>query len=93
MVLRLLIKHGQSTHQIEAPEDAAVVQVMEDIEKVTGVPTRHQKLICQGRVVDPTSTLKALKLKTGAKLMLMTSGSQTQVLLQDKDLHACPCIL
>ncbi len=80
MTLTLSIKYGKSTHQIEFAEDAGVLAVMQDVEKLTGVPVRHQKLISQGKVLDAASTLKASKVKGGSKLMLMASGSQTQVL-------------
>lgn len=79
MVLTLSVKHGQSTYQLKKTEDAGVSTLMQDIEELTGVPVRHQKLICQGKVLDTAATLKALKVKNGSKLMLMTSGSQTQV--------------
>jgi hypothetical protein len=79
MVLTLYVKHGPSTHQLTETEDAGVSKLMQDIEELTGVPARHQKLICQGKVLDTAATLKALKVKNGSKLMLMTSGSQTQV--------------
>ncbi|DBB00038.1 TPA: hypothetical protein ACH3X1_013897 [Trebouxia sp. C0004] len=78
MVLTLSFKHGQSTYQLTEIEDAGVSMLMQDIEELTGVPVRHQKLICQGKVLDPAATLKALKVKNGSKLMLMTSRSQTQ---------------
>ena len=79
MVLTLSVKHGQSTYQLTETEDAGVSVLMQHIEELTGVPVRCQKLICQGRVLDTAATLKALKVKNGSKLMLMTSGSQTQV--------------
>ena len=79
MVLTLSVKHGQSTYQLTETEDAGVSVLMQHIEELTGVPVRCQKLICQGKVLDTAATLKALKVKNGSKLMLMTSGSQTQV--------------
>ena len=79
MVLTLSVKHGQSTYQLTETEDAGVSMLMQKIEELTGVPVRHQKLICHGKVLDTAATLKALKVKNGSKLMLMTSGSQTQV--------------
>ncbi|KAL0038769.1 hypothetical protein WJX79_007174 [Trebouxia sp. C0005] len=78
MVLMLSVKHGQSTYQLTKSEDAGLSVLMQDIEELTGVPVRYQKLICQGKVLDTAATLKALKVKNGSKLMLMTSGSQTQ---------------
>ena len=79
MVLTLSVKHGQATYQLTETEDAGVSMLMQKIEELTGVPVRQQKLICQGKVLDAAATLKALKVKSGSKLMLMTSGSQTQV--------------
>jgi len=58
MVLTLYVKHGPSTHQLTETEDAGVSKLMQDIEELTGVPARHQKLICQGKVLDTAATLK-----------------------------------
>ena len=79
MVLTLSVKHGQSIYQVTETEDAGVSMLMQHIEELTGVPVRCQKLICQGKVLDTAATLKALKVKNGSKLMLISSGSQTQV--------------
>lgn len=79
MVLTLSVKHDQSIYQLTETEDAGVSMLMQHIEELTGVPVRCQKLICQGKVLDTAATLKALKVKNRSKLMLMSSGSQTQV--------------
>lgn len=79
MTLTLQVKHGKSTHQVSVEQDAKVLEVMQLIEQVTEVPIRQQKLICQGKVLDSSSTVKGSNLKTGSRLMLMTAGGQTQV--------------
>ncbi|KAL3143090.1 hypothetical protein ABBQ38_003364 [Trebouxia sp. C0009 RCD-2024] len=78
MTLTLQVKHGKSTHQVSVEQDAKVLEVMQLIEQVTEVPIRQQKLICQGKVLDSSSTVKGSNLKTGSRLMLMTAGGQTQ---------------
>lgn len=77
--VKLYVKHGKSTHDITADSSTLVSDVMQQIQQVTGVLTRDQKLVCQGKVLLPNSTLEALKVKTGSKLMLLAGGSQTQV--------------
>lgn len=80
VMLTLLVKHGKSTHQVVLDEDDTVSTLMHSVEVLSGVPIRHQKLICHGKVLNAPDTLKASKVKAGSKLLLMTSGSQTQVL-------------
>ena len=80
VMLTLLVKHGKSIHHVVLDEDDTVSTLMHSVEVLSGVPIRHQKLICHGKVLNAPDTLKASKVKAGSKLLLMTSGSQTQVL-------------
>lgn len=78
VMLTLLVKHGKSIHHVVLDEDDTVSTLMHSVEVLSGVPIRHQKLICHGKVLNAPDTLKASKVKAGSKLLLMTSGSQTQ---------------
>lgn len=77
--LKLTVKHGKSTYEVMVDDSDLVSGVLQRIEHLTGIPTREQKLVCQGKVLPPTSSLQASKVKSGAKLMLLAGGSQTQV--------------
>ena len=79
MMLTLHVKQGKCVHQVTVKQDAKMSEVMQTIEQVTEVPVRQRKLICQGKVLDSNSTVEALNLKQGSKLMLVTAGGQTQV--------------
>ena len=79
MALSLHVKHGKSTHNETVEQDAKVLELMQLIEQITEVPIRQQKLICQGKVLDSSSTVGGSHLKNGSRLMLMTAGGQTQV--------------
>ena len=76
----LQLKHGTSTYTVPVEDNARLSEAMQTIEQLTNVPFTQQKLICRGKVLDPRCTVKASKLKDGSKVMLMTSGGQTQVL-------------
>lgn len=76
----LQLKHGTFNYPVPLEDDAKLSEAMQTIEKLTNVPVSQQKLICQGKILNPRCTVKASKLKDGSKVMLMTSGGQTQVL-------------
>ena len=78
-MLTLHVKHGKSSHPVTVKQDTRMSEVMQIVEQLTEVPTRQQKLICQGKVLDSNSTIESLNLRQGSKLMLMTAGGQTQV--------------
>lgn len=77
--VKLSIKHGKSTHEVTADSSTFVSDIMQQIEQMTGVLARDQKLVCQGKVLNPKSSIEESKLKSGSKLMLLAGGSQTQV--------------
>ena len=81
MPFSVSVKHGKSVCQLTVDEDTKIVTLMGDVEKLISVPVQQQKLIFQGKVLDPSSSVKNAKLKDGSKLMLMASGGQTQVLV------------
>ena len=87
--LKLTVKHGKSTYEVTVDDSDLVSGVMQRIEQLTGVPMREQKLVCQGKVLPPTSSLQASKVKSGAKLMLLAGGSQTQVAGVVPAIHLC----
>ncbi|KAK9807010.1 hypothetical protein WJX72_010701 [[Myrmecia] bisecta] len=77
--MKLVVKHGKETCELDCGAEAKVEDVMAQLETLTGVITRKQKLIFQGKVLLPSQTLEAAKLKEGSKLMLMAgTGVQTQ---------------
>lgn len=78
-MLTLHVKHGKSSHPVTVKQDTRMSEVMQILEQLTEVPTRQQKLICQGKGLDLNSTVESLNLRQGSKLMLMTAGGQTQV--------------
>lgn len=78
-MLTLHVKHGKCTHQVTVKLDTRMLEVMQITEQLTQVPVQQQKLICQGKILDSNSTVEDLNLKQGSKLMLMTTGGQTQV--------------
>ena len=80
MPFSVSVKHGKSLCQLTVDEDAKIMTLMGEIEKLISVPVQQQKLIFQGKVLHPSSLIKNAKLKDGCKIMLMASGGQTQVL-------------
>lgn len=79
MTLTLQVRYGKSTHHVSVEQNAKVLEVMQLVEQVTEVPIRQQKLICQGKVLDSSSTVEGSNLTNGSRLMLITAGGQTQV--------------
>lgn len=77
--LKLTIKHGKASYDISADGSSLVSDLMQQIEGLTGVLIREQKLVCQGKVLSSAVSLEASKVRSGAKLMLLAGGSQTQV--------------
>ena len=77
--LKLTIKHGKASYDISADGSSLVSDLMQQIERLTGVLIREQKLVCQGKVLNSAASLEASKVRSGAKLMLLAGGSQTQV--------------
>lgn len=78
-VLKLSVKHGKDTYEISAEQSSLVADIMQQIEQLTEVFVKEQKLVCQGKVLNPSSSLEASKIKSGAKLMLLAGGGQTKV--------------
>lgn len=73
MDLQLQIKHGSETLAISAAAACTVQQLKQQLEQLTGLFVRNQKLIFKGKVLVDASTLEACKLTTGSKVMLLQS--------------------
>lgn len=71
--LRINVRHGSQSLQVEVPETGNVAELMEELEKLTGVPPRGQKLIHKGKVLSSEQSLGNAKVINGAKIMLMAS--------------------
>ena len=83
--MRLILKYGAQSHELELGEDASLGDLVQAAERVTDVFQREQKILCKGRViVDPSATirssssLKSLGCVDGSKLMLWAAGPQAR---------------
>lgn len=62
-------------------QDATVDDLADAIQMQLDVPAHQQKLIVKGKLLMKGDSLAKYGLKDGAKVMLMASGTLTQVLL------------
>lgn len=83
--MRLFLKYGAQSHELELGEDASLGDLVQAAERVTEVFQREQKILCKGRViVDPSATisssssLRSLGCVDGSKLMLWAAGPQAR---------------
>lgn len=80
MDLQLQVKHGTETLSVTAAATCTVQQLKQQLEQLTGLFVRNQKLIFKGKVLADASTLEACKLITGSKVMLLqTEGLPVKV--------------
>lgn len=80
--MKLHVTHGRTVHELVVEPSTTLQNVRAQLQDLTGALARTQKLICKGRVLDSGDlTVEAIKLKDGAKLMLLCGapGTQTQV--------------
>mmetsp|Transcript_13412 Transcript_13412/g.28686 ORF Transcript_13412/g.28686 Transcript_13412/m.28686 type:complete len:447 (+) Transcript_13412:109-1449(+) len=84
------VKHGASTYAITLPPSSQVSLLQKEIEKLTNIFCRHQKLIHKGKVLDPAALLSTQQVTMGSKIMLMASGDVTK--LQTKGQQASEAI-
>jgi hypothetical protein len=73
MEVQLHIKHGTETLSVTTAATSTVQQLKQQLEQLTGLFVRNQKLIFKGKLLADASTLEACKLTTGAKIMLLQS--------------------
>jgi hypothetical protein len=73
MDLQLQIKHGTETLSVSAAATCTVQQLKQQLEQLTGLFVRNQKLIFKGKVLADAATLETCKLTTGCKVMLLQS--------------------
>ncbi len=80
----LSIRQGPSVHSVKLEPGDTVASLMQQLEDLTGVFVRKQKLIFKGKVLAPSNVLTEIKgLKDGSVLMLVTAaGQMTQVSMQ-----------
>ena len=80
-MLRLFVKFGKDTYEIESNPAARVADLESVIEERTGVPPPKQKLLFKGKVLSNETPLEANGIGNGARLMLLaTEGKRTTVL-------------
>ncbi|KAK9825664.1 hypothetical protein WJX81_007931 [Elliptochloris bilobata] len=74
--MKLTVSHGKANHELDVSPNTTLHALKQLLEALTGALARSQKLICKGRVLGGGDlTVIGAKLKDGAKLMLLTSGS------------------
>ena len=80
-MLRLFVKFGKDTCEIELNPSATLADLENVIEERTGVTTNKQKLLFKGKVLSNEAPLEAAGIGNGARLMLLvTEGKRTTVL-------------
>ncbi len=79
----LLVKHGAVEHTVELPSAACRVGDLKgQLEALTGVFARQQKLIYRGKVLDDGLSLSEARLASGTRIMLLQgAGSSGRVRL------------
>ncbi|KAF6263586.1 hypothetical protein COO60DRAFT_1698667 [Scenedesmus sp. NREL 46B-D3] len=73
MNLQLQLKYGAETLSVSKAATCTVQQLKQELEQLTGLFVRNQKLIFKGKVLADALTLDACKLTTGSKVMLLQS--------------------
>ncbi|CAI7747871.1 unnamed protein product [Closterium sp. NIES-54] len=76
--LRLVVKHGQQTHQLMMSPGCIVKELMETLEGLTNVHSRGQKLIYKGKILTPDMSFEEAKITNNAKIMLMATAGVHQ---------------
>lgn len=71
--IELFIKHGPQEHHVALASNATVAQLKQQLEALTSLMQRQQKLIFNGKVLDDHQTLTSYKLTSGSKVMLMAA--------------------
>ncbi|KAL3701336.1 hypothetical protein R1sor_019358 [Riccia sorocarpa] len=76
--ISITVKYGTNSYAISVSSNASVKDLMGRLQELTNILPRGQKLIFKGKVLDPESTLAAVKVTNGAKLMLVASEGVQQ---------------
>jgi len=71
IVMRLLVKHGKDTIEVDTEATATVSQLKEELATRTGVQPAMQKLMFKVQLKEDAKTLQEVGLKDGTKLMLI----------------------
>ena len=72
--IELAVKQGPQEHRVALPDDTSTVaSLKQQLEPLTGLMARQQKLIFKGKVLDDHQTLASYKLTSGSKVMLMAA--------------------
>jgi len=74
MEITFQLKHGSSKYDLTTRTDIALVDLMVQIEEVSGVPVEGQKLIVNGRSLtslDKNKSLSDCRISPGCKVMLL----------------------
>jgi leucine-rich repeat protein SHOC2 len=75
--LALVVKLGSQEHQCCLSATSTVAQLKAQLEPLTGLMSRQQKLIFKGKVMEDSQSLTSCKLVSGAKLMLLAAQAST----------------
>lgn len=76
--LTLRVTHGRQAYSVQLDPTDTVRQLCDQLEQLTGVLARQQKLIHKSKVLQPSSPLKDTSLKSGDSILLLGAGGQTQ---------------
>jgi hypothetical protein len=90
--LALIVKMGSQEHQCSLPSTSTVGQLKAQLEPLTGLMMRQQKLIFKGKVLENHQPLTSCKLVSGAKLMLLAAQASTVHSTAYCILVACPAV-
>ncbi|KAJ7514140.1 hypothetical protein O6H91_23G029900 [Diphasiastrum complanatum] len=72
-VITILVKHGNNTLQVSLPAAAKVRDLKEQLQHLTNVLPRGQKLIHKGKLLNCDATLRSANVGSGSKIMLLAS--------------------
>ena len=77
--LTLHVVHGRQKHRLDVKRSSSIQQVSEELESLTGVLARQQKLIHKSKILQQSLLVKDTTLQAGDSIMLLGTGGQTQV--------------
>lgn len=73
MHLQLCVKYGLTDLSIELDHNSTVLQLKQQLQQLTGIFVRHQKLIYKGKILEDGASLDACKVGKAARLMLLAT--------------------
>jgi Ubiquitin family len=89
--MQLQIRHGTVTHKVSVDDVVSgqtVQSVQQLLETQLDIPAHKQKLILKGKVLAPETALASTGIKDGCTLMLLATGTESQVLIAPRQ-HCC----